>query len=275
MARLDDRFDEALRSFESEVELSASVQAADPQLVLVFEALDERIDLMQVAQDLGFEILSETERSFEPTEEFALISDNPRDPMIGACLHAVCLNQRALDRLLLLWRNWRRTRTVERGYSALRELFVHLRDIRPWGPQDRLKMIDWQDYFGGQITDGLHAIEIELWYRRTANTRVEAQRAVTSLVELAGGSVPSSATVDQIGYHGLRCLVPASMLLDLAQARFDQVQLVRSANVMYLRITGQSLLPAAPNTDVDVVIGDVPLPELPPAPGCCPHASSG
>jgi len=133
IARLDARFDEAMEAFQTQVQLAESIQAADPQLVLVFEAIDEQVDLAQVARDLGLEILVESEGAIEPTEEYVLKSKVPRDPLIGSCLHAICLNQQTFDRLLRLWCAWKRDRALDRGLSKLRDLFVHLDDVRPWG----------------------------------------------------------------------------------------------------------------------------------------------
>lgn len=251
VGRIDSRFEETVAAFGAEIQLAESIQAADPQLVLVFEALDEQIDLTVVAQKLGLEILVESEGAMEPTDEYQLISENPRNPFIGSCLHAVCLNQAALNNLLSLWRTWKRNQALPYGYSPLRELFAHLKDLRPWGPQDRLKMLDWDEHFAGRITDQPHTIEIELWYRRLPQTRLAAQREVTALVEQSGGQVLTSAVIEQIGYHGLKCTVPSSVLLDLAQGNFDSVQVVRSANVMYLRVTGQGLPISGPPIDAE------------------------
>jgi len=102
-------------------------------------------------------------------------------------------------------------------------------------------MLDWDEHFAGRITDRPHAIEIELWYRRSPQTRLASQREVTTLVEQAGGQVHASAVIEQIGYHGLKCTVPTNVLLDLARGNFGSVQVVRSANVMYLRVIGQWL----------------------------------
>lgn len=113
--RIDLRFEETVAAFGAQVQLAESIQAADPQLVLVFEALDEQIDLTAVAQKLGPEILVESEGAMEPTDEYQLISENPRNPFIGSCLHAVCLNQSALNDLLSLWRAWKQNQSLPYG----------------------------------------------------------------------------------------------------------------------------------------------------------------
>ncbi|MGO1266718.1 MAG: hypothetical protein ACTMIY_08815, partial [Microbacterium gubbeenense] len=84
--RIDARFDEAIAAIGDQVQISNSIHVADPQLVLVFEALDEQIDLSAVAANLGIEILIEAESAITPTDEFELVSQEPRNPYIGSCL---------------------------------------------------------------------------------------------------------------------------------------------------------------------------------------------
>ncbi len=257
--RIDAQFDAVMGAIGDQVRISDSIQAADPQLVLVFEALDEQIDLANVAEKLGIEVLIEAEDAVLPTDDVRLTSDKPRNPFVASCLHAVCMNQSAFDNLLSLWRAWRDSRELPRGYSPLRDLFAHLKDVRPWGPQDRLQTIDWDEYFEGRIDDRLHSIEIELWYRRSPAARDKSQREVAALVEQASGRVATVAVIDQIGFHGLKCEVPTALLRELAAGNFDGVRLVRSANVMYLRITGQSLPIVGPSIEISEEIDD-PLP---------------
>jgi len=257
--RIDAQFDAAMAAIGDQVRISESIQAADPQLVLVFEALDEQIDLTNVAEKLGIEVLVEAEDSVLPSDDVRLASDKPRNPFITSCLHAICLNQVAFDNLLTLWRAWRAGQVLPRGYSPLRDLFAHLKEVRPWGPQDRLQAIDWAEYFEGRVDDRLHSIDIELWYRRTPAARDKSQREVVALVEQAGGRVTAISAIDQIGFHGLKCEVPTALLRELAASNFDGVRLVRSANVMYLRITGQSIPIVGPSMEIRDEIDD-PVP---------------
>ncbi len=241
--RIDERFQEAVAALGEQIQLSESIQAADPQLVLVLEALDEQIDLTSVADKIGLELLVEAEGVVEPNAEYELTSEKPQNPYITSCLHATCMNQAAFNRLLSLWNQWKNNRALPYGYSKLRDLFEHLKDVRPWGPQDRLKMIDWDEYFEGQITDQPLAVEIELWYRRSAVARTQSQRDVTTLVEQAGGQVHTVAVVEQIGYHGLKCTVPTGVVRELASGNYEAVRMVSSADVMYLKVTGQAIPP--------------------------------
>ena len=258
--RIDARFGDVAAAFGEQVQLAESIHAADPQLVLVFEALDEQIDLSGVAAQLGIEILVEAEDGIEPTDEFQLGSEKPRKPFITSCLHAVCTNQASFDELLRLWRAWNSTVGLPRGYAALRDLFTHLKDVRPWGPQDRLASIDWAEYFEGRIDDRPHSVEIELWYRRSPAMRTQSQQEVATLIQQAGGTVTSAVVIDQIGYHGLKCIVPTQALRDLSTGNHDAVRLVRSTHVMYLRVAGQALPIVGPSTEMRMEEEPAPTP---------------
>lgn len=258
-AHIDDRFDEALEAFATQVNLAASINAADPQLVLVLEAVEDRTDLAEAARRIGLEILLEADTALEPDEDYALSSIAPTDPMIHTSLHAVCANQAALGRLRGAWVLWKQSGQIP-GNAPLRDFFTHLRDVRPWGPQDRLKMIDWDEYFSGLIPDQLHPIEIELWFRRSDSARTQAENQVKTLIQSAGGRALSSIVIPEIGYHGISCEVPTELLIDLAQRSYDQVQLVKSANVMYLRVTGQAVPAQAEIADDRSDVGRITRP---------------
>ncbi|RWZ59629.1 S8 family peptidase [Labedella populi] len=102
----------------------------------------------------------------------------------------------------------------------------------------------------------MHPIEIELWYRASGSRRDAAQSEVQTLVEEAGGSVTASVQIGAIGYHGLKCEVPSNVIQALASGDFEGVRVVKSANVMFLRVSGQSLPPEGD------VVASVPRTEL-------------
>lgn len=264
LARVDARLGEALEEMKSQVDLATSINAADPQLVLVMEAVEDRIDLVAAAQKLGLEVLVEVDSAAEPDDEYALISDRPRDPVVHTSLHAVCASQTAFENLRRAWGTWKRTKQVP-GNAPLRDFFSHLKDIRPWGPEDRLKLIASPDYLSQLIPDVDHPIEIELWYRGSQESRFKAQDEVVLLVESEGGTVHSATVIPEIGYHGVSCVIPTRLLQRLAAGDLADVQLIKSSNVMYLRVSGQdvgthpepsedSAAPAGPSPEGEPVV---------------------
>jgi len=255
-ARLGGRFTDIEDAFSEQAILTRSLGASDPQLVVVFEAIDERADLARVAELAGLEILTEIERDYDPDPNFPRKTVNQDLPVTG-CLHAVCINEQSRTNILTQWRRWQQTGQVDTGYAPLRDVFSHLKDVRPWGPQDRVRLSELAAALAGMLP-GEHTVEIELWYRLSEALRQKAQNEVTSLIQAGGGRVLSTAQVAEVGFHGLKCAVPLDLLQRLAGGDFNAVVAVKSSHVMYLRATAQSHsfsdeMPPKP-------MGEMPLP---------------
>jgi len=254
--RLADRFTDLDSAFDEQATLTESLGASEPQLVIVFEALDEREDLSGVAARAGLEVLAEVDRDYEPHPDFPRKSVNKDLPVTG-CLHAVCISEEAKSNIIAQWNKWQATGKVDRGYGPLKQLFAHLKDVRPWGPKDRVRSTEVAAALAGMLP-GNHAVEVELWYRRSAAARYRAEAEVTSLIERGDGQVMTTAQIPEVGYHGMKCTVPLELLQRLASGDYDQVAVVKSAHVMYLRVTAQSYLLSAESPDVEP--GTDPLP---------------
>lgn len=238
--RVDSGLEDALDDLEAEGELDRSLGASDPELVLVLEAVEHRADLADVARRVGLEILVEAESAFEPDGEYSLASARARDRVVRTSIHALCVDGAALTQLRTAWDLWKRTGQVP-GNAGLRDLFGRLRDLRPWNEQDRVAIENWEEILDGLLEDVPHGIEIELWYRQSSVKRSRAQREVETLVAEAGGTVLAASQIAAIGYHAIKAEVPIGALRDLAAGHWDAVRLVKSANVMFLRVRGQSL----------------------------------
>ena len=93
----------------------------------------------------GLEFLADEEMEFDPDEDFFVTDKRkgkkgkPRtDKLVGGRLYLAMPDVRALRELLSLWNHWQRKEVLPNGWSRWRDLFASLRDIRPWGPADRL-----------------------------------------------------------------------------------------------------------------------------------------
>lgn len=255
-SRLGSRFQDLDDAFAEQATLTLSLGASDPQLVVVFEAVDERVDLSRVAELAGLEILTEVERDYEPDPDFPRRTVN-QDLPVGGCLHAVCINEQSKANILGQWQRWQQTGLVDTGYAPLRDLFAHLKDVRPWGPEDRVRLADLGSVLSG-LLPGEHTIEIELWYRLSASLREKAENEVTALLRASGGQVTSVAQVDEVGYHGMKCTVPLGLVQRLAARDFDAVSVVKSSHVMYLRSTVQSYSMSDPTSPLSAPDATLP-----------------
>ena len=220
----------------------------EPELVVVFETIDSRTDLTKAAEKAGLEILMEAEEETEPNEDFPRINKRGEltgnDAPVPSCLHALCATQAQAQHLVTLWNDWIKEGTVKRGFGPFKDLFLHLQDVRPWSPKDRLRMAGIADRLEGLLDDQSIPVEVELWFRGDEEIRTAAERRVSRLVTELGGDRVGAASIPEVGYHGIAADIPVAALRELVSGNFDDVALIRSTDVMYLRATPQTIAPS-------------------------------
>ncbi|MGN6422546.1 MAG: S8 family peptidase [Asticcacaulis sp.] len=121
----------------------------------------------------------------------------------------------ALRNLVTLWRNWRATGQVPPRFSAWKLLLSQLRDIRPWGPQDRISAADF-DILETEAQSGRAEIrvEVELVFRQVGDP---VETAARNRIQAVGGTVLSAKRIAGAGYHALLADVPAAALVQALQ----------------------------------------------------------
>lgn len=245
-----------------------SLPETDPELVVVFETIDSRVDLTKAAERAGIEILMEAEEETEPDENFPRVNKRGEltgsDAPVPSCLHALCATQAQAKDLVSLWNAWVDQGSVAWGFGPFRQLFSHLHDVRPWGPQDRLRMAGVAERLDGLLDGQTIAVEIELWFRSSAATRSAVEDRVSTLVREEGGAVQGTATIKEVGYHAVGAAIPVSTLRRLAAGDYEDIAIVRSADVMYLRAVPQASAPASPGEQEELVQADLELPTAEP-----------
>ena len=249
-ARLGPRFEAIRLELESQrLALQATAAGIAPELVLVLEVVGSIEHFERAVRRIeGLEWLSEwQDEGIPPDEDFYLEDDHTRP--LGGTAFLVLTNQSALEELLRLWRRHQRSREdrFERGLGRFKELFNLLRDVRIWGPLDRLRetgaIADWNVRL--QASQPEVRAEIELWFRGTPEARAAAAGRVRSLVATAGGTVSSECQIPEIRYHALLASIPAAEARRIAASQ--DTELVSCSDVMFLRAMGQ----CAVNTSSD------------------------
>jgi hypothetical protein len=119
----------------------------------------------------------------------------------------------ALRQIVSLWNEWQRTGTIARHFTPWRHLFSQLKNVRPWGPADRVSVSN-RDYFQN-IVDGapdgyLVRIEIELVFRRSEEASTVAEAEVVRQIMQNGGAVIDRSRRGEFAYHAILADVPAS-----------------------------------------------------------------
>lgn len=126
---------------------------------------------------------------------------------------------RALREIESLWRRWQRGDAMEEGWTPWRDVFALLRDLRCWGPQDRVDDNDmevFQTEIEGRADDYRIRIELEMVFRRTLQDIQALEQRLRCEIANCGGELISRCRIDDIAYHGMLVDLPVAAVRDIA-----------------------------------------------------------
>lgn len=257
--RLGPRFQSLQAAFDARrLELQANANNSDPDLVVVFETVGAVDDFIRSAERIpGLEWLAGMiEAQLEPDKHFYWPEDANK-PLNGK-LFLMGSNRRALDEVVRLWeRRAEQTSALGKGLSAWKDLFLHLKEVRFWGPQDRLDD-QLRQAWRFRLEAGAASLkfEIEAWCFSSAAKNTASSAEVRALVGELGGKVLDERQIVDIAYHGFLVEMPARGVLLLLDG--EQPPLLRSERVMFLRPQGQA---AVRSGDAALRLPDAAVPQ--------------
>jgi hypothetical protein len=219
------------------LELRADPSALAPERLLVFEVRGPIGDFARaIGKVPGLELVDEEE--LEPDGE-------DKSPVAYLMVPDV----RALSNLESLWRRWLRG-ALARGETPWRDVFELLRDLRPWGPQDRLRTDEvdiLKEEIADQNDDELVRLEIELVFRPNAAVATERETEIRTSIIAQGGRVVSVCRIDDIAYHAILTDLPVDAVRRIIDRATDGIAGLES--VMYVR--QQSIASSVELTDAE------------------------
>ncbi len=149
-------------------------------------------------------------------------------------------DERALREIVSLWGQWSNGEALRTGFTPWRDVFATLRNIRPWGPNDRVQAGERQvisTEIAFMADDERIRLEIELVFRLLDERARDAELNVINSIRALGGSVVSSCRIADIGYHAILAELPvlaARSIVELSQdsiAGFDSVMHIRPQSI--------------------------------------------
>jgi hypothetical protein len=186
------RLSEVLARDPSGLALRSDPTALAPERLLVFEvrgAVGAFVTAIRKVE--GLELIDEEE----------LETDDDKAPVAYMMMPDV----RALRDLEGLWRRWQQG-ALAHGETAWRDVFELLRNLRTWGPNDRVDGADagfLAEEIEGTDDASLVRLEIELIYRAKQSHGDREELLVRKDVIARGGRVITRSRIDDIAYHAL------------------------------------------------------------------------
>lgn len=212
------RLAQAFGAGRDPLELRADPDGLAPERLLVFELTDDVQNFARAAANVpGLEFIA---------AEGLEADEHDKNPS----LYLMIPDATALRQMVSLWTRFRAGQALPDGMAPWRDLFAQLRDLRPWGPQDRVSPED-AAVLAEERADarGMVRLELELVYR--AQVGVEGQ--ALAALEASGGALVARSRVNGAKYHALLVDVPKAEL-DRVLAQ-GQAGLVASESVMHIR----------------------------------------
>ena len=216
-----------------------------PEQVLVLETIGPIGDFIKAVKRIkGLEWLGEFELDdLVPDNGF----EDQKDPQkhLRGQLFLVMTDQQALQEMQNLFRNWQQDHTAKfaHGLAPLKHAFEHLRAIRPWDSEDRIRdtgiLEDWQERvkYGQEVVP----FEVELWFRENAGRQRQAETYLESIIKSLGGTIVQQCIIPQIAYHGILGRLPTVGLSDMLSgiAKLQDFRLLKCEDIMFMRPVGQ------------------------------------
>lgn len=217
------RLAEVLNRDPTGLELRTDPTALAPERLLVFEIRGSIGAFAAAVQRIaGLELVDEEELAAD---------DSDTAPVAYLLVPDI----QALRNLESLWRRWQRGE-LGRGETPWRDVFALLRDLRPWGPNDRVQRVDTDilaEEIEGRAGDELVKLEIELVFRLNDLIAQDREENVRTAVATRNGRIVSRSRIADIAYHALLVELPVGSVIDIVQRSPDGIAGLDS--VMHIR----------------------------------------
>jgi len=201
------RLAEVLARGGDALELRADPTALAPERLLVFEVRGSIGNFAAAIQRIpGLELIDEEELAAD---------DNDKEPVAYLLMPDIA----ALEQLESLWRRWQNGQLI-RGETPWANVFQLLRDLRPWGPADRVQALDsaqLADEIEGRADDALVRLEVEIIFRARAADGANSEEDVRAGVLARAGRIISRARIDDIAYHALLVDLPVWAVREIVE----------------------------------------------------------
>lgn len=196
-----------------------------PERVLVFEVRGTLSAFAAAVQNVrGLELIDEEE----------LVGDDEDKAPVA---YLMVPDVRALREIESLYRRWEAGELVY-GEGAWADVFDRLRNLRPWGPMDRVDGPDREyliEEIEGRDDAELVKIEIEVVFRENDGQARGQEEEVLAAVTASGGRLLSRSRIADIAYHAVLVEIPVVAVRGIIEHRgiagLDPVMHVRPQSV--------------------------------------------
>ncbi len=271
--RLEPQLEQLQKAFDKKrISLRESAAGIEPELALVFETVGSVDNFYTAVRHYP-----EIEWMFDvPIDQIKADDDfyhvnaagEKKEGDLKGKLFCVVTSRAVLDDLVSMWKHYKDDKeyVFKRGLTGLRDVFLNLHVIRPWGAGDRIEntgvMEYWRQCLGKEIEEV--NFEIELFFRRSAAHRLIISENILQDISSMDGKVIKECLIEDIHYHCILASLPKNQIAGLVE-NYEEIELVRAADIMFFRPVGQVAIEVQEETsEFDEEARDIRMSDKPP-----------
>ena len=254
--RLEPKFQRLLQALEKRhASLQDNPLGIQPEKALVLETIGSIDRFVVAVRNIeGLEWLGEFElENIDPEYGFEDKS-NPNKELKGQ-LFLVMTDQEALRQVYSLFKKWEKDQDADfpNGLAEWKKAFEYLQDVRPWGPEDRVRETGLLEDWMLRLENDESAVpfEAELWFRNNPDRRWQAQEEVRRAVIDLDGEIIQQCVIADIAYHAVLGRIPRKHVQEIAKQakKYQDIKLLQCEGIMHVRPVGQCAMPAEEDSE--------------------------
>jgi hypothetical protein len=195
-------------------------------------------------------------------DEIVKVIEEKKSVPLPGRMYLSLSNRSALAEIKTLFDNWERDGRLRYGAGVWSDIFSHLKAIRFWNVEDRVRDTGILDYWKKEFelkrgTASTVSFEVEFSYDDNVRSRQQRQHHVEGLVHAEGGKVIASCDMQEIHFHAIKVEVPVSGIERVLGGNYSA--LYRDGGIFFFRPSPQ----CAVESLADGTIDDIPSVQAP------------
>jgi hypothetical protein len=234
-----DRIQSNLTKSTSSKTISEDVNGLYPDKTIVFELAQPKANFKKALEKIGLSWIGEDDVELNSDSDF-YNEKKPKERLEGR-LYLTSPDQRSLADLLSLWKNYLKD-DLPTGFNDWKDVFSNLKDIRRWGPQDRLPAETQRFLALSEEAGETHIrLEIEAVFFGSPSKDSQVRQNLVQALSAANAKILDSVTISEIRYHAVLISVPVSEVQKLQN--FESA-LLNIDEIGYIRPQAMSMVPS-------------------------------
>lgn len=231
------------------IKFTSNTTDVDPEMALVFEVVGSVENFYSAISKIeGMEWLAEYyDNEIEQDENFYLKEDDKEsNKKLSGKIYCIMTNKQALEEFLSIWKEYIKDKDnykFKRGYIALRDVFLNLKDVRVWSVKDRIEdtgiLNAWKESIAYNDNENVK-FQIELFYRKNSERRTKAENHLREILKVSNGKILKKCVIEKIQYHCVLVELPAQEIENIVE-NYNDVELILNDDIMYFKPTGQNV----------------------------------